>query len=195
MTTFIDDVTSGISSITSSDAFKTGTSFLKQLNGYNSSVRADELADTSYEVQLQSLGSSRAAALSAFQFNTIVERENLSSQIDAIRLNRDEIISRQRAEVSARGLTNSRTGLLFINETMNRAERAVLDLKDINQNRRRAQELQLTSTLADIQAKETAANITKQRSQVVREERREDDTFDLIEGGLSVVKSIASIFE
>lgn len=187
---FIDD----LQSFTDSEVFRTGTDFLKQVQGYRQSNAADALANKAYNIQLDAFGKAQAAEISSFQFNTVIELENLATQLDSLRLNRDAVISNQRAELAARGLTSSRSGLAFINETLSRGEQAAMDLRIQSQNRRRASELELGSVLAEIDSKRVAAGIHHAEQARQRANRKRSSTLDLIQGGLSVFDSVSGLF-
>lgn len=190
-TSFLDD----LSSFTDSESFRTSSDFLKQLNGFQDSQRAGGLARSAYGVQMDAYASSEAASIGAFQFNSAIELQNLATQLDAVRLNRDSVISQQRAESAARGLgTGSRIGLLLLNDTLSKAEDAAMDLRVQSQNRRRANELELGSALSEVRAKRAASTIEFNRQQSIRKSKTQKDALSLIQGGASAIQAIDGLF-
>ncbi len=178
-----------------SDAFKTSSDFLKHLTGFTQSNRASALSKTSLEIQQAGLASGAASAIGAFEFNSVIEQQKLADNLNALRMNIDAITSQQRAEIAGRGLTSSRSGLLFLSETLSRGERATLEIKNQAENIRRGSKMALESTLTQIRASKKGLDIVGKQQERTQRRKKVGNLFDTLSAGASAISAISGLFD
>ena len=184
-----------IADVTSSDAFQTGADFLKSAAGLKSVVQAGKLAQTSLEVSLNGIASAESAALSAFQFNSRVAKQNLVNNLQALRESRDATLSTQRAEAVARGIGGSATALAFMNETLNRAERSALDMRIADENRATAARMELDVTMSRLQMERNQAKLKAQAARLENQPSKMEGFGKLASAFGSAAKVVGGLFD
>lgn len=148
-----------LSGFVSSEAGQNLSNSLNVFGAYNTMQQGYAMKADALKVNLSALASSEADALTAYQINSLHEQMSLAEGLEALRINRDAVISEQRAQLAARGMSNSRTALEFMNDTISSAERAATNIRQESQARRRVEELGLQSTLNQIRAQQHASQL------------------------------------
>lgn len=155
-----------------SDSYAQTKGYLGQIQGFNQQQQGYKQTLWGLGYKKQGLQMAEDQLVKGYNFNAILEQENLAMGINTLRRNITSLVSVQTAQAAANGTVNSRSSLMMLDNTLTQGEQSLIHQRQASMNRRKAALMEHESGLQEIAYKRQAVDMEIKQAKKARKAAR-----------------------